>query len=95
MNNAGIIRRVDDLGRIVIPREIRSKFGIRDGTPMEIITSNDGIMLKKYYFENSLSDRVNDLIENVDDMCVDLGPEKAMDIKRYLQNVQDLLHQVE
>lgn len=45
----GIIRRVDDLGRIVIPKEIRRTLHIREGDPLEIYTSNDGgIVFKKY-----------------------------------------------
>lgn len=45
----GIIRTVDDLGRIVIPKEIRRNMDIRDGDPMEIYVSDGGwIVLKKY-----------------------------------------------
>lgn len=54
MNATGIIRRVDDLGRIVLPKEVRRKVGISEGTPMEIFTSDEGIVLKKYYPENEL-----------------------------------------
>lgn len=48
MKHTGIVRRVDDLGRIVIPKELRTSFGITDGTPMEILVSEEGIVLKKY-----------------------------------------------
>lgn len=45
----GVIRRLDDLGRIVIPKEIRRTFRIREGDPMEIFTNREGqIILKKY-----------------------------------------------
>lgn len=47
----GIIRRFDDLGRIVIPREIRRKFKINVGEPVEICVAEDGILLKPYKFE--------------------------------------------
>ena len=49
MKATGIVRRIDDLGRIVIPKEIRRTQRIRESDPMEIYTSHSGeIMLKKY-----------------------------------------------
>ena len=48
MNEFGIIRRVDDLGRIVIPKEIRKALRIREGDALEIFTSKDSITYKKY-----------------------------------------------
>ena len=48
MRNTGIIRRVDDLGRVVIPREIRKTLGIVEGTPLEICIDNQNLVLKKY-----------------------------------------------
>lgn len=45
----GIVRRIDDLGRIVIPKEIRRTLRIREGDPLEIFTDREGeIILKKY-----------------------------------------------
>ena len=49
MKATGVIRAVDKLGRIVIPKEIRKNYRIREGDPMEIFTARDGeIILKKY-----------------------------------------------
>lgn len=48
MKSTGVIRRIDELGRIVIPKEIRRNLGIRDGENVEIFTENDCIVLKKY-----------------------------------------------
>ena len=48
MRATGIIRRVDDLGRIVIPREIRRVLKISEGCPLEFFTDNNAICLKKY-----------------------------------------------
>ena len=49
MKATGIVRRIDDLGRIVIPKEIRRTLHIRESDPMEIFTSKEGeIILKKY-----------------------------------------------
>lgn len=49
MKATGIIRRVDDLGRIVIPKEIRRVLGIYEGEPMEIFTEKDGTVIFKKY----------------------------------------------
>ena len=49
MRATGIVRRIDDLGRVVIPKEIRRTMRIREGEPMEIFTGREGeIILKKY-----------------------------------------------
>ena len=49
MKATGIVRRIDELGRIVIPKEIRRTLKIREGSPLEIYTSPDGsVVFKKY-----------------------------------------------
>lgn len=48
MQTTGIVRRIDDLGRIVIPKEIRSKFDIKNGENIEIFVNDEMIGLKKY-----------------------------------------------
>ena len=48
MKATGIVRRMDDLGRVVIPKEIRNRFKIREGDPLEIFTTNEGIVFAPY-----------------------------------------------
>ena len=49
MKATGIVRRIDDLGRVVIPKEIRRTMRIREGDPLEIFTDSDGeVVFKKY-----------------------------------------------
>ena len=49
MKATGIVRRIDDLGRVVIPKEIRRTLRIKEGTPLEIFTDKEGeVILKKY-----------------------------------------------
>lgn len=49
MKATGIVRRIDDLGRVVIPKEIRRTLRLREGTPLEIFTDHEGeIIFKKY-----------------------------------------------
>lgn len=48
MKATGIIRRVDELGRIVIPRELCRAYGISKSTQLEILTEDDTVILRKY-----------------------------------------------
>jgi len=57
MKATGIVRRIDDLGRVVIPKEIRRTLRIREGDPLEIFVDRDGeVILKKYSPISELSD---------------------------------------
>ena len=57
MKATGIVRRIDDLGRVVIPKEIRRTMRIREGDPLEIYTSRDGeVIFKKYSLISALED---------------------------------------
>ena len=47
MKATGIVRRIDDLGRVVIPKEIRRTMRIREGDPLEIYTEKDGVLFSK------------------------------------------------
>ena len=47
MKATGIVRRVDDLGRIVIPKDIRKAMRIREGDPLELFTQNEFLCFKK------------------------------------------------
>ena len=48
MKETGIVRRIDDLGRVVIPKEIRHNMKISEGEPLEIFVEDDSIIFKKY-----------------------------------------------
>lgn len=50
MRATGIVRRIDDLGRVVIPKEIRRTMGIREGDPLEIYTEGNMVCFKRYRF---------------------------------------------
>lgn len=49
MKSTGIIRSIDNLGRIVLPKELRTSFGITTDTPLEIFTEGDTIVLRQYH----------------------------------------------
>ena len=60
MKSTGIVRRIDDLGRIVIPKEIRKTLKIKENESLEVFINNDEIILKKY----SNLDNFKQLAEN-------------------------------
>jgi AbrB family transcriptional regulator (stage V sporulation protein T) len=62
----GIVRRIDDLGRVVIPKEIRRTLRIREGDPLEIFTDREGeVILKKYSPIGELSDFAREYVESL------------------------------
>lgn len=66
MKATGIVRRIDDLGRVVIPKEIRRRLRIREGDPLEIFTDRDGgIILKKYSPIGELTDFSKEYAESL------------------------------
>ena len=66
MKTTGIIRRIDDLGRIVIPKEIRKTLRIKNGENLEIfVNENENIILKKYSQINKLKDLSEEIAETI------------------------------
>jgi AbrB family transcriptional regulator, stage V sporulation protein T len=64
----GIVRRIDDLGRVVIPKEIRRTLRIREGDPLEIFTDREGqVILKKYSPIGELNEFSNEYCEALND----------------------------
>ena len=66
MKATGVVRRIDDLGRIVIPKEIRKVLRIKEGDPIEIFTGREGeVILKKYSPIGELSEFASDYAETL------------------------------
>ncbi len=66
MKATGIVRRIDDLGRVVIPKEIRRTLRIREGDPLEIYTEKDGeVIFKKYSPMGDLTDFAVQICESM------------------------------
>jgi transcriptional pleiotropic regulator of transition state genes len=74
MKSTGIVRKIDDLGRVVLPKEIRKVLDISDGDPLEIYTDGECIVLKKYQpnciFCGETSDVVVRKGKNICNMCL-------------------------
>ena len=66
MKATGIVRRIDDLGRVVIPKEIRRTLRIREGDPLEIYTEKDGgVIFRKYSPMSDLGDFASEVCEAI------------------------------
>lgn len=66
MKATGIVRRIDDLGRVVIPKEIRRTMRIREGDPLEIFTDREGeVILKKYSPLSDLSEFATEYVDSL------------------------------
>lgn len=85
----GIVRRMDDLGRIVIPKEIRRKIGVKEGDPFEIYITedHDGVIFKRYSV---------DLKADIQSLCVRLcdgveSYEIEQKIRRKCEELQKLI----
>jgi len=73
LKETGIIRKIDELGRIVLPKEIRRSLGIKDGEDLEIFVDKEGIYLQKYSRLLSYNELVKKLCElSHEEMKIDL-----------------------
>ena len=88
-----ITRRIDELGRIVIPKEIRNNLAIRVGEPLEILIENKSIVIRKY----SQVENIVDLSSNICDVVSDISHidlliadrEKVIVTSKNLSNLKD------
>ena len=88
----GIVRKIDDLGRIVIPKEIRRLYGIRANDPLEIFTDNEGhIILKKYDPIPEILSRVQILQEMITD-DTNYAPEVTKKTVSLLKEVEEIIN---
>ena len=90
MKATGIIRRVDDLGRVVIPKDIRRAIGIHEGEPLEIfIEGGDTVCFRKY--KTNLGDAVEHLRDQIENCGDNLTYATLMRIDALLEEVQELV----
>ncbi|MDF2568445.1 MAG: abrB 1 [Sporomusa sp.] len=82
MKSTGIVRRVDELGRVVIPIELRRTFGIEEKDGLEIYTENDRIILRKHepacVFCGNADEVTNFKGKNVCKECLSVMSQKAV-----------------
>lgn len=90
MKNLGFVRKVDNLGRIVIPKEMRDVLHIGIGTPLEFYADNEGIVLKKYMPED-FSEKVKELKIMLNQQIEDIGLDQCIAIEDELDKIQTIL----
>jgi len=85
MKATGQIRRIDDLGRVVVPKEVRVNLGIRDGDAFEIFTTEDrrGVVFQKYSFDTPVAQALKRLRVAVEDSELSCR-------KEFLQSITEL-----
>ena len=71
MKSTGIIRKVDELGRVVIPIELRNKLGIQEKDPIEIYVDGSAVVLKKYQPNCIFCGGTKDLVEYKEKLVCD------------------------
>jgi len=66
MRATGIVRRIDELGRVAIPKDIRKILHIKEGDPFELFTIEDGVCFRKYHIDDSIVSRMKNIAEELD-----------------------------
>lgn len=71
MRATGIVRRIDNLGRIVVPKELQRGLKLKEGDALEVFMSNDCLILKKYKEVNTNADRIRNMSDEelLDFLC--------------------------
>lgn len=81
----GIIRRVDDLGRVVIPKEIRRKMKIREGDSLLVYTTENGVLFEKEDVSANIIDTLKTVIDDYED---NLTKDEIEDICRAIKSIR-------
>ena len=68
MQETGIVRRIDELGRVVIPKEMRKTLRIKEGDPLEIYTDKDNLVFRKYSPITSISDFAKIVADGIEEL---------------------------
>ena len=91
MKATGIIRRTDDLGRVVIPKEIRRNCNIREGEPLEIFLQDGGVVFKKY--NPDYRKELTNTLRNAADYYDDYEDDRAIagQLRKIAQEIDALL----
>ena len=90
MKELGVVRKIDGLGRLVIPKEMRKVLHIDIGTPIEFYMDGDGIMLKKHEPDN-ISEKVRELKSIVNDQIEAIGLDQCIAIEDELKKIEMIL----
>lgn len=92
MKETGIIRKIDRMGRVVLPKELRWKYNLDCGDMVEIHTDDDGVFLKKYRPESTFMNQVGELHRSVESLERELQDTKELqgDLETIRQKLRKL-----
>lgn len=92
MKVTGFIRRIDDLGRVVIPKEIRRTLNIHEGDPLEVYVDNNMVILTPYALWKDMSDQVQDIRDRYADSMGAKLTDTQSEIIQQMDNLVKLLN---
>jgi len=90
MKATGIVRRVDDLGRIVIPKEVRRQLGISEGIPMELFMENGKVIFQKYNTSECVMERIKELQNAIHEDEAMFGNEKVRKAEEHIKALKEI-----
>ncbi|MDR1766398.1 MAG: AbrB/MazE/SpoVT family DNA-binding domain-containing protein [Lachnospiraceae bacterium] len=86
---SGVVRKLDELGRVVMPKEFRKEHQIENGDKVEIFNTNRGILIRKETLENELLSVLDFVLEDAQEKNLDTQKQEALEAK--IQDIKDLL----
>ena len=93
MRATGIVRRIDDLGRVVIPREIRRSLGIREGDALEIYTEKNQVIFQRYMPQYSAD--IQNVVEYLqDEMANSTDTDERIRLDELLKKTRALMDEL-
>ena len=95
MKALGIVRRIDDLGRVVIPKEIRRSLKIREGDALEIYLDNDVVCFKKIEMEKNFIEDIRKMSEDISELLYSWdNREELTEISQSFETILEQLNKI-
>jgi transcriptional pleiotropic regulator of transition state genes len=91
MKGTGIVRRIDEMGRVVLPKEIRRTLTINESDSLEIYVEGNEIILNKYSTEESIINTLENLDEILQEHECKLGILKTQELKKLIKDMKEIL----
>ena len=95
MRTTGIIRRIDSLGRVAIPKEIRRELGIREGDPLEIYREGTMVGFRKYYPNEEFTEKLAEIEEKITNYYEDEFNKELCIIRMAFDEIEHQLRAIE
>lgn len=95
MKATGIVRRIDDLGRVVIPKEIRRTLRVREGDPLELFMDGKNLILQKYEPLPQFNEDIDNMTNDIYDLYGYNYKDKYAKIKKLFSDIKVILKEIE